>query len=183
MTATATLMKRVNSHLRGQMTNGQDSLSLTRDCIDHMFGESGDWSPLALLIGKSEPAQSKMIRKITGQVVEGFILREDKEQPSGLRFLKSKDQTQQINQENYDALAAFVEAKRTIQAQDVKERFTVKKEAPEKTEKERVESRVKSAVKWSNDHGIPLTTLIHALQVEAKAQAETQRTEEALKAA
>ena len=46
----STLMSRVRGHNKGQLTSGQNTLSLTVECIEHMFGPSGDWTPLATLI-------------------------------------------------------------------------------------------------------------------------------------
>lgn len=124
------LMDRVRGHVSGQRTSGQNTLSLTVECIEHMFGDSGDWSPLAYLIGRSEPAQAREVRRIAGRIVQGYRLTKDDKQPSGLRFVKVKDANQGIDTAKLDMLKTLVDKKKSVQSKDVKEKFASEKAAP-----------------------------------------------------
>lgn len=122
----ATLISRVKSHCRGQATSGQNTLALTLECVDHMFGESGDWTPLAHLIGGSEAGQSRMVRAVVGKVVQGWTFKADEKQDSGIRFVKKVDANQGIDSEFRTKLVKLVEARKSIQSEAVKSIFTPK---------------------------------------------------------
>ena len=114
------LLQKVQGHVRGQRTSGQNTLALTVECIDHMFGDSGDWTPLAYLIGKSETAQSRAVRRVVGQVVVGYALVKDDTQSSGLRFTKRKGANVGLVEDKMDQLRDLVAQKKSIQSGEVK---------------------------------------------------------------
>jgi len=87
----ATLISQMKSITTGHNNSPKTILAGLEKCIDHMF-QHNDWTPLAWLLGKIEPAPDRSkLRKITGVCVGGLHLitkgKVAEEQPSKL-YLK-----------------------------------------------------------------------------------------------
>lgn len=115
----SSLLKRVQTHVRGQRTSGQATLAILVETIEHFAGPSGDWSPLAYLLGKSEKAQQNACRLIARNVIFGWKAVQDESQRSGIRFSKVRGTNQGFDFDVLKKLKAAVEAKKTIQSADV----------------------------------------------------------------
>ena len=118
--AKSTLMRRVIAHTAGQKTSGQNTLALFVETVDHWMGESNDWSPLAALVGRSEPAQARALASLVRVTTFGWTLKDDSEQTSGKRFVKIKDKNQGFDETMLGKIRALVKDKKSIQSEDVK---------------------------------------------------------------
>lgn len=166
--AKSNLMSRVKGHVSGQKTSGQNTLGLTVECVEHMFGESGDWTPLAFLIGRSEPAQSRMVKGIANKVIQGYSLKKDEGQPSGFRFAKIEGKNQGLDKALLDTVIAFRDKKLSIQSQDVK--TFVAGEKAERPADKVAEGKAKAIAKWLVKEGYGLDTLIGQIKSEYKSE-------------
>jgi len=155
----ATLIQQIKSHCTSQGSQGVKTLALVKVCIDHMEGESGDWSPLAMLIGRSQPAQSRIIKKIVEKILQGYSIVKDEKQDSGLRISKIADMNQGFDEAGKTTLATLVEDKATLQGAAVKDAFLPKVEKPDFDITAAVEKSVKAMAK----EGVSLTDYIDAL--------------------
>lgn len=166
------LISRVRAHTSGQVTSGQNTLALLVECIEHMFGESGDWSPLAYLIGKSEPAQSRAVRRLTGCLVHGWTLKADADQPSGLRFAKREKANQGVDLERLNVLRAMVEGKKSIQSKEVSDLF--KPVSEEKSTDEVLKEAAKRYVLRMKKENVAFSAIVSAVEAAIKeAQIDT----------
>jgi hypothetical protein len=166
MAVKSTLLTQVKRHTTSQATNGQATLALTLATLDHMFGKSGDWSPLAYLIGKSQPAQSRVIRLIIGQIIQGWSAKADKKQVSGIRFTKKDGQNQGIDDKMHKVLTALVEQKKPILGQDVKAAFT--SDTVAKSAEDLLDARIKSDVALWKKLGIKPEVFVGRLAAALK---------------
>lgn len=150
----ATLMQRVVSHTTGQKTSGQNTLALIPECVDHMFGESGDWTPLAALIGRSEPRQSRLVAAIVGQVVMGWTKTKDAsvKNTGGVRFKKKKGANVGIDSAKMDVLRTLVDRKLSIQSEDVRKELLPSTKAAEKPLSGVAQTKAKNIAKFIHDH-------------------------------
>lgn len=80
---TKSLNRRVDANINGRNRNGAATLALVQDCMAHAF-QSGDWTPLARMVGGSEGAHKSRIKAIIEAC--GFGVSADKKQPSGFRI-------------------------------------------------------------------------------------------------
>lgn len=80
-----TLSKTVKAYCAGRVKSGAKGLELIKVAVDHAYLH-GDTTPLAWLIAKTDPADSKAIRRIAGKVMGGAVLARDVRQPSGIRI-------------------------------------------------------------------------------------------------
>lgn len=164
-----TMMQKVVSHVTGQKTSGQNTLALAVETIDHFAGESGDWSPLAYLIGRSEPVQSRQVRLIARNVIQGWALVKDGEQNSGLRFKKQKGKNQGFDGEALDKVRALAGQKVSIQSPKVKALFEPEETAPTPFDPK---AKAERWVKANKDvDRADMMAFIHALQEELKQKA------------
>ena len=160
------LIRRVKDHARGQATSGQNTLILVRDCLLHMQEHNNEWTPLAFLIGLSQPAQSRMVRQIAGCVLEGWTVSKDLKQKSGVRLSKEKGSNQGFDAEIVAALDGFISAKLSIQSQDVKDFFKPVKETPEKTHDEKVKAAVSALKRRLKNEGISWQEIVTGMVTE-----------------
>lgn len=144
------LLKRVKSHCTGQATSGQNTLALTLECIEHMRDNQNEWSALAYLIGKSQPTQSRMVRKITGRVLQGWQVKKDDAQPSGLRFVKLKGQNQGYDEAQMEGLKCLVQSKASVQSKIVVQSFTPEKAEPKPVSELDMAKRIVKILKDKN---------------------------------
>lgn len=166
------LMGRVRGHCTGQRTSGQNTLALVVECVDHIFlpveKPSGDWSPLAYLIGKSEAAQSRAVRKAVGQVLMGYTIQKDAEQVSGFRFVKRKGANTGIVDAKMNALRDLVKAGASIQSEATKRLWAKPDEAP-KPIAEILQTRAANLVKAMHKENVSDAAILAAVQAALKA--------------
>lgn len=141
------LITRVQNHVTGQATSGKNTLVLLQACIEHMRDHQNEWTPLAMLIGKSQPAQARMCRMIAGKVIEGWSIKKDDKQPSGLRFAKVKGSNQGFDADQMSHLSALVDKGLSIQSKEVREKFTGERAAPSDWTEEDAKKYAKRLVK------------------------------------
>jgi hypothetical protein len=162
------LLKQVINHATGQATSSQATLRLFVQCVEHMAGDSGDWTPLAALIGRSQPAQSARVRQLVAQSLNGWALKKDPEvkQTGGLRFVKREGHNQGFNWEFVDKVRAEMEGKAGIQSKSVKD-LLPKRVSAEKSQPQYALAFRKYADKMAKDHGLTRAELLEALTVDA----------------
>ena len=120
----ATLSTQVKGYTKANAKSGAKGLVLLQSCINHMLGESGDWTPLAWLLSGSEGADSTRLRAITNQVVGGVSIKADKKQPTGLRITLGDNAGLT---EKSDVLGSLVNGQTSFRSNKVKEElFDVK---------------------------------------------------------
>jgi hypothetical protein len=153
------LIAQIKSHCTLQGSQGVKTLALTKVCIDHMEGDSGDWSPLAMLIGRSQPAQSRIIKKIVEKILQGYSIVKDEKQDSGLRISKIADMNQGFDEGGKTTLATLVSDKATLQGAAVKDAFLPKVDKPDFD----ISVAVEKSVKAMEKDGVSLEDYIAAL--------------------
>jgi len=155
----ATLIQQIKSHCTLQGSQGVKTLALVKVCLDHMEGDSGDWTPLVMLVGKSQPAQSRIIKKIVEKILIGYVIKKDEKQDSGLRIDKVVDTNQGFDGAGKATLATLVEDKATLQGAAVKDAFLPKVDKPDFDITVAIEKSVKAMAK----DGVSLDDYIAAL--------------------
>lgn len=144
------LITRVKSHTTSQNTQGQVTLALTKECIEHGF-EHNDFTPLVALVSLSQPAQGRAVRAIIGKVVNGYRLAKSDKADFGMKFTKVKDANQGVNDTQMRKLSDLIEEKKSIQSEAVKA-FIKGEVVSKKFEAKDVEKHLESAAKWVKDH-------------------------------
>jgi hypothetical protein len=158
------LITRIKSHVRGQATSGQNTLALTLECIEHMRDNQNEWSALAYLIGKSEPAQGRMVRLIAGRIIQGWSMKKDATQESGLRFSKIKGKNQGFDDGGIDKLCTLVGDNKSIQSADTREAFAAPKAEPTEWTEDQMKAYAKRVAKSIKEHGATGGTFVSILQ-------------------
>ena len=148
------LITRVKNHTNGQRTSGQNTLSLTLECIEHMRDHNNEWTALAFLVSLSEPAQSRSVRMIAGSILQGWKIVKDAKQPSGLRFKKDATANQGFSELGLSNLASFIADKKSVQSKEVREYFRPDNAKPEKTHEEKVAAFVKAIQRRMENDGV-----------------------------
>lgn len=179
-----TLISQVKSFVETQKNSGVKGLELVKLAVDHMFNHSGDWTPLAWLINKSEKTDNARFRAIVGAVTTGVKLVTDKDQPSGLRFILESGACR--NTVAFGKLIELIEAGHSFRSEVVGTEL-LKKDKADPTRKS-VDSMVKLVMKQlqTNKIGLELfatelNRAIAAAKAEESAIATTVAKDEAAK--
>ena len=144
------LITRVKSHTTSQNTQGQVTLALTKECIEHGFDHK-DFTPLVALVSLSQPAQGRAVRSIIGKVVNGYKLAKSDKADFGMKFSKVKDTNQGVDETQMRKLSDLIVEKKSIQSAEVK--GFIKGEVVSKDfEAKDMEKHLESAAKWVKDH-------------------------------
>jgi hypothetical protein len=160
-----TLLSTVKSHCTNQGSSGVTTLKLTLICIEQMRDNQNEWSTLAWLMGKSQPAQARVIRKIVGEALNGWAVAKDTKQVSGIRFTKVKGSNQGYDQTVLDVLTALVDDGAPIQGLAVKEAFP-SPESAEKTHDEKVAMFVKAIKSRMEKDEVSWTEVVQGIMGE-----------------
>ena len=165
-----TLVSKIKQHCTAQGSQGAKTLELVAVCVKHMRDHEGEWTPLVTLIGMSQPAQSRIIRKIAERILQGYTFNKDDKQDSGLRVAKVKDVNQGYDETVLRKLDDMIEGKATLQGADVKEYFF-----PASTVVWSVETYAATIAKKAVKEGSDINALIAALMAIQEAEAEAAR--------
>jgi hypothetical protein len=160
-----TLLSTVKSHCTNQGSSGVTTLKLTLICIEQMRDNQNEWSTLAWLMGKSQPAQARVIRKIVGQALHGWTVSKDTKQLSGIRFTKAKGVNQGYDETVLNVLTALVDDGAPIQGAAVKEAFP-SPESAEKTHDEKVAMFVKAIKSRMEKDEVSWTEVVQGIMGE-----------------
>lgn len=146
----ANLLKRIKSHTTGQVTSGQNTLSLFVETVDHGI-EHNDFTPLVALVSLSQPAQSRMVRSLTGKVLMGYELKKSDKADYGMVLRKVKTANQGLNEAQMRKVRDMVGEKKSIQSGDVKAFLTPVSEKKGFTARD-LDALTKSAKTWTEKH-------------------------------
>jgi hypothetical protein len=160
-----TLLSTVKSHCTNQASSGVTSLKLLHACIVHMKDNENEWSTLAWLIGKSQPAQARVMRRITGHILQGWRVAGDPKQVSGMRFTKNTDSNQGYDETVLNVLTSLVDDGAPIQGLAVKEAFP-SPESAEKTHDEKVAMFVKAIKSRMEKDEVSWTEVVQGIMGE-----------------
>lgn len=122
------MQKKVASWIKGQNASGANGLAILKEAIEHANGQSRDWTPLAYMLGRTQPATAKIATLIVKAALPGVVIKADDKQPAGVRLTIGKDVV--LNDAAMLDLKALVDAKAPIGGRQVAAKF-----APEKKEK------------------------------------------------
>lgn len=159
----ATLMQTVQGYVRNQKTGGNTGLVHLVSCIEHMFGDSHDWTPLAWLVGKSQTRDAQIFRAILGRVTENVTVSKDPKQPSGLRF---KTKGNASTNEMYAVLKALADAGESFRGEAVKVKILDKEKTETTFDLEAYAKRI--VAKLDKEH-VGLAALLMAVEKAEKA--------------
>lgn len=162
-----TLVSKIKTHCTAQGSQGAKTLELTAVCIKHMRDNQGEWTPLVTLIGMSQPAQGRIVRKIAERVLQGYNIGKDDKQDSGLRVSKVKDVNQGYDETVLRKLDDMIDAKATLQGAVVKDYFF-----PASTTVWSVDTYAATIAKKAVKEGSDINALIAALMAIQAAEAE-----------
>jgi hypothetical protein len=160
-------VKKVNSDAKSA---GKRYVVLWAECVEHMFGDSHDWTVLATLISGAAPKDAAILRALTGKAIQGFSLVKDKEQATGLRFKKKEDSNQGVDSDFVSKVKELGVQGNVLQGKvigDLLAKPKVKDEVlPELTPEVRakkVKAHKATLAKWAEELGVTEAVLLHML--------------------
>ena len=168
MSKEVSLIDRVKKVNADSKSAGKRYVLLWAECVDHMFGDSHDWTVLATLIAGANPKDASTLRALTGRALSGWKLAKDDKQASGLRFTKIVGEAQSHDAAFVAKIRAMGELGMVLQSKDIAAEF--KKPSADKSAKEKVDAHKKAFAKWAEDLGVSLEVLFHMLTAKDTAQ-------------
>lgn len=130
------LISRVKSLNTRSATAGNTYVKLWVECIEHMFSPAHDWSVLAYLLAGAQPADGRILRAMTGKVLQGWSLKKDDKQPTGMRFVKKAGENQGYDEQVLETIRAYALVGKVLQSKDLKEYLKVEKPEVSKTDEQ-----------------------------------------------
>lgn len=159
------LISRVKSLNTRSKTVGNTYVKLFAECVEHMFGESRDWTVLAALIGGAQSKDAVILRAMAGKVLQGWKLVKDEKQPYGLRFKKVEGQNQGFDETVLQSVKALAVEGKTLQGAEVKALVQKAKEnvakaglSPEEKARKLKQHKTMLA-KWAEEMGVTAEVL------------------------
>ena len=155
----ATLNQQVQSFVRNQKNAGAKGLEILSLCIEHMYGESNDWTPLAWLIAKTEANDARVLRAILGRVTSGLTVKKDKDQPSGLRIVRAGNSS---TTELYGTMKKLIDEKQSFRSKTVREQLLPPKDSADFD----IKKYVKRVMSKIENEGVTLADFLAAIEAE-----------------
>lgn len=159
-------VKKVNSDAKSA---GKRYVVLWAECVEHMFGDSHDWTVLARLIGGAGPKESAILRPLTGKALQGYKLLKDEKQPHGLRFKKIEGANQGWDSDFVSTVKTLGEQGNVLQSAKVGE--LIKKPKAEtstaalsdEAKAKKIKAHKNTFQKWAEELGVDVTVLVHMM--------------------
>lgn len=177
MTKEMSLIERVRKVNSDAKSAGKRYVILWADCVEHMFGDSHDWTVLATLIGGAGVKDAAILRALTGKALVGYSLVKDDKQKSGLRFKKVEGANQGWDADFVAKVREMGVQGKVLQSKDVlalvKKAKDENKPAMSPEERVRkVKSHKATLAKWAEEMGVTEAVLIHMLTAKETATTE-----------
>ena len=152
-------VKRVNADAKGA---GKRYVILWAECVEHMFGDSHDWTVLATLVSGAGVRDAAILRALTGRALHGWSLIKDKDQPTGLRFKKIVGEDQGFDGHFVSTVKAMGQQGKTLQSKDI---LDVAKASKEKKTRD-AKAVAKSVAKALKDNGLTMADIMDLVRAE-----------------
>lgn len=158
-------VKKVNSDAKSA---GKRYVILWAECVEHMFGDSHDWTVLATLIGGAAPKDAAVLRALTGKAVQGYSLVKDEKQKSGLRFKKKDGANTGVDMDFVLKVKGLGNLGKVLQGKDItdlvrREKSDAKPELSPEARAKKVEAHKATLAKWAEELGVTEAVLVHML--------------------
>ena len=158
-------VKKVNADAKSA---GKRYVLLWAECVQHMFGDSHDWTVLATLIGGAAPKDAAILRALTGKAIKGYSLVKDEKQGSGLRFKKKEGEDQSCNMEFVATVLAKGQEGNVLQGKAIGELLAKPKdkvvtELSPADRAKKVKAHKAALDKWAEELGVTVSVLLHML--------------------
>lgn len=165
---TANLVDRVKKVNADAKSAGKRYVVLWAECVEHMFGDSHDWTVLATLIGGAAPKDAAILRYLTGKAVQGYSLVKDEKQKSGLRFRKVEGANQGVDLDFVSKVKSLGEQGNVLQGKVIadllkKPKAEAKPELSPEERAKKVKAHKASLAKWAEELGVTEAVLLHML--------------------
>lgn len=166
---TADLITRVKKVNADAKSAGKRYVILWAECVEHMFGDSHDWTVLATLISGAAPKDAAILRALTGKAIQGFSLVKDKDQPTGLRFKKKEGANQGVDMTFVQMVKELGVQGKVLQGKEVGELVKkpkadgVKPDLSPEERTKKVEAHKATLAKWAEELGVTEAVLLHML--------------------
>lgn len=158
-------VKKVNADAK---SSGKRYVMLWAECVQHMFGDSHDWTVLATLIGGAAPKDAAILRALTGKAIKGYSLVKDEKQNSGLRFKKKDGEEQSCDLDFVSKVSALGVQGNVLQGKVIadllkKPKDEVKSELSPEERAKKVKAHKAALDKWAEELGVTVSVLLHML--------------------
>jgi predicted Zn-ribbon and HTH transcriptional regulator len=155
-------VKRVNTDAKSA---GKRYVILWAECVEHMFGDSHDWTVLATLVSGAGVRDAAILRALTGKALKGWSLVKDKDQPTGLRFKKIVGEEQGFDNHFVSTIKVMGQQGKALQSADI-----LAMVKPNKDKKTRDAAAVaKSVAKALRDNGLTMADIMDLVRAELSA--------------
>ena len=155
-------VKRVNTDAKSA---GKRYVILWAECVEHMFGDSHDWTVLATLVSGAGVRDAAILRALTGKALKGWSLVKDKDQPTGLRFKKIVGEEQGFDDHFVSTVKVMGQQGKALQSADI-----LAMVKPNKDKKARDAAAVaKSVAKALRDNGLTMADIMDLVRAELSA--------------
>jgi hypothetical protein len=155
-------VKRVNTDAKSA---GKRYVILWAECVEHMFGDSHDWTVLATLVSGAGVRDAAILRALTGKALKGWSLVKDKDQPTGLRFKKIVGEEQGFDDHFVSTVKVMGQQGKALQSADI-----LAMVKPNKDKKTRDAAAVaKSVAKALRDNGLTMADIMDLVRAELSA--------------
>ena len=160
-------VKQAKDFWSGQQKSGHNGLVLLRDLMAHTATHR-DWDALATFLSRAGTERAflwRVVRMSFGDKIEAKV---DKK---GLRFKLLFDGAYDLERSNgFGAVNKAIEMKKSFRAKELRDDVNAyfKKEPVKKEHSELLKGVFKYLQKASKDNGVPLSTLVAAMQEAAK---------------
>lgn len=158
-------VKRVNTDAKSA---GKRYVQLWAECVEHMFGDSHDWTVLATLISGAGAKDAAILRALTGKAVQGFQLVKDDKQKTGLRFKKKEGANQGWDEVFVATVKALGGEGNVLQGKKIadllqKPKAEVKSVLSEAERQRKIKAHKAAFAKWAEELGVTEGVLLHIL--------------------
>lgn len=166
MTNLVDRVKKVNSDAKSA---GKRYVLLWAECVEHMFGESHDWTVLATLIGGAGVKDAGILRMLTGRALQGYSLVKDDKQKTGLRFKKIEGANQGWDADFVAKVKAMGDQGKVLQSKDILDLVKKAKSEGPKVElspeerAKKIKAHKSQFAKWAEELGVSESILLHML--------------------
>lgn len=165
MTNLVDRVKKVNSDAKSA---GKRYVQLWAECVEHMFGESHDWTVLATLIAGAGSKDAGILRMLTGRALQGYSLVKDDKQKTGLRFKKVEGANQGWDADFVAKVKAMGDMGKVLQSKDIldlvkKAKPDVKPELSPEERAKKIKAHKTQFAKWAEELGVTESILLHML--------------------
>jgi hypothetical protein len=165
---TANLIDRVKKVNADAKSAGKRYVVLWAECVEHMFGDSHDWTVLATLISGAGAKDAAILRALTGKAIQGYSLVKDDKQKTGLRFKKVEGANQGVDIGFVSLVKGLGQQGKVLQGKDVadllkKPKAQDKGELSPEERAKKVKAHKAALDKWAEELGVTVSVLLHML--------------------